>query len=134
LKVKRMKIGEVAQRAGVSTSRLRFYEAKGLLPPASRHANGYRDYEVRAVKIVGIIERAQSLGFSLKEIGTLLAMPFEQLARPEIIMPHVQAKLREIEAHLREVQKRRRDLRALLRDLTIESEGGKSPKRQRKQN
>ncbi len=129
-----MRIGEVAQRAGVSTSRLRFYEAKGLLPLASRRANGYRDYEFRAVKIVGIIERAQSLGFSLKEISALLAMPFEQLAKPEVIIPHVRAKLREIEAHLREAQKRRRDLQALLRDLIIiESEGGKSPKRLRKQ-
>jgi MerR family copper efflux transcriptional regulator len=129
-----MKIGEVAQRAGVSTSRLRFYEAKGLLPPANRHANGYRDYELHAVKIVGIIERAQSLGFSLKEIGALLAMPFEQLAKPEVIIPHIQAKLHEIEAHLREVQKRRRDLQALLRDLIIENEGGQSPKRHQKQN
>ena len=128
-----MKIGEVAQRAGVSTSRLRFYEAKGLLP-AARSANGYRDYEFRTVKIVGIIERAQNLGFSLKEIGVLLAMPHEQLANPDVIIPHVQAKLREIEAHLREVQKRRRDLQALLRDLIVESENSKSLKPRRKQN
>ncbi|MEW6436872.1 MAG: MerR family transcriptional regulator [Pseudomonadota bacterium] len=112
-----MKIGEVAQHAGVSTSRLRFYEAKGLLPPPSRGANGYREYEFRTVKIVGIIERAQHLGFSLKEIATFLAMPPEQWKNPDAIIPHVEAKLREIDAHLREVQKRRRDLRDLLAEL-----------------
>ncbi|HEY0145427.1 MAG: MerR family transcriptional regulator [Methylovirgula sp.] len=74
-----MRIGVVAQRAGVSTSRLRFYEASGLLQPASRDANGYRSYEFRTIKIVGIIEHAQNLGFSLKEIGPFLALPHEQL-------------------------------------------------------
>ncbi len=122
-----MKIGEVAQRAGVSTSRLRFYEAKGLLP-AGRGANGYRDYDANTVKLVGVIERAQNLGFSLKEIGALLAMGREQLSRPDVVIPHVEAKLREINAHLREVQRRRRDLQALLSDLVVESE---SPERLR---
>jgi MerR family transcriptional regulator, copper efflux regulator len=120
-----MKIGEVAQRAGVSTSRLRFYEAKGLLA-ATRAANGYRDYTDKTVKIIGIIERAQSLGFSLKEISSLLAMPKEQLQNPDVVIPHVEAKLREIEAHLREVRARRHDLKALLKDLIAESERNKS--------
>lgn len=118
-----MRIGEVAQRAGVSTSRLRFYEAKGLLPPASRGANGYRDYEAHTVKIVGIIERAQHLGFSLKAIATFLAMPPERWKNPDAIIPHVEAKLREIDKHLREAQKRRRDLRALLAELRVKNKG-----------
>ncbi|QAY96579.1 MerR family transcriptional regulator [Methylovirgula ligni] len=125
-----MKIGEIAQRAGVSTSRLRFYEAKGLLR-ASRSANGYRSYEAKTVKIVGIIERAQHLGFSLREIAALLAMPPEQRKRPEAFIPYVEAKLREIDAHLREVQKRRRELRNLLEQLVAESKSGKTLKRYR---
>ena len=112
-----MKIGEVAQRAGVSTSRLRFYEAKGLLPPAARGANGYRDYEVRTVKIIGMIERAQNLGFSLKEIGAFLALPHELRSKPDAIISLLQGKLRELDAHLREVQRRRGQLKALLREL-----------------
>jgi MerR family transcriptional regulator, copper efflux regulator len=120
-----MKIGEVAQRAGVSTSRLRFYEAKGLLP-AARGANGYRDYELRTVKIIGIIERAQNLGFSLKEIGAILALPHEQLKKPETFILLLQGKLREIEAHLREVQKRRKELRELLREYDAEAKSIKS--------
>jgi DNA-binding transcriptional MerR regulator len=121
-----MRIGEIAQRAGVSTSRLRFYEASGLLPPASRDANGYRSYEFHAVKIVGIIEHAQNLGFSLKEIGAFLALPHEQLARPETIISLLQAKLGEIDTHLHEVQKRRREVQALLREYRAEREIGKS--------
>ena len=116
-----MKIGEIAQRAGVSTSRLRFYELKGLLR-ASRSANGYRSYEAKTVKIIAIIERAQHLGFSLKEIAALLTMPPEQRQRPDSFIPHVRAKLREIDTHLREVQKRRRELREVLKGLRAEAE------------
>ena len=38
-----MKIGEIAKAAGVSTSRIRFYERKGIIPPGARGSNGYRD-------------------------------------------------------------------------------------------
>jgi MerR family transcriptional regulator, copper efflux regulator len=115
-----MRIGEIAQRAGVSTSRLRFYEAEGLLPPVGRDANGYRAYDVRTVKIVGIIEQAQNLGFSLKEISAFLALPHEQLAKPETIISLLQGKLREIDAHIREVQKRRREVKELLQEYGAE--------------
>ncbi len=72
---------------------------------------------------------AQNLGFSLKEIGVLLAMPPEQRKRPDAFIPHVEAKLREIDAHLREVQKRRRELRDLLVQLIAESESAKDIER-----
>ncbi|MDP1136857.1 MerR family DNA-binding transcriptional regulator, partial [Klebsiella pneumoniae] len=39
-----MKIGELAQRTGISIETIRFYEAQGLLPPAARAANNYRVY------------------------------------------------------------------------------------------
>ena len=42
-----MRIGELAKRAGVGTSKIRFYESRGLLAPAARLANGYlRDPDV----------------------------------------------------------------------------------------
>jgi len=39
-----MRIGELAKRPGVSTSKLRFYEARGVPLPAVRSENGYRYY------------------------------------------------------------------------------------------
>ncbi|WP_337882599.1 MerR family DNA-binding transcriptional regulator [Chromobacterium haemolyticum] len=45
-----MKIGELAKRAGMAASAIRFYEAKGLLKIASRQANGYRDYPPEEIK------------------------------------------------------------------------------------
>ncbi|PIO44715.1 MerR family DNA-binding transcriptional regulator [Phyllobacterium zundukense] len=47
-----MRIGLLAARAGVSISRIRFYEAQGLLPLPPRHRSGYRDYDERALEII----------------------------------------------------------------------------------
>lgn len=63
-----MRIGELAQHTGVSRETLRFYESLGLLQ-ARRSSNGYRDYDSAVVLLVHYIRRAQSLGFSLQEIG-----------------------------------------------------------------
>ena len=54
-----MKIGEIAKAAGVTTSRIRFYERRGIIAPAVRGGNGYRDYPKELVGILRFIEQAQ---------------------------------------------------------------------------
>jgi DNA-binding transcriptional MerR regulator len=67
-----LSIGEVAERAGVNVSAIRFYERRGLLPEPER-VNGQRRYTASAVKRLEIIASAKRGGFSLGEIKTLLA-------------------------------------------------------------
>jgi MerR family copper efflux transcriptional regulator len=112
-----MRIGELALKAGVSTSRIRFYEAQGLLAPAPRTANGYRTYGPRDLKIIAFIERAQRLGFSLKDIGAFLTANSGQRPAPETLIGHLETKLREIDRHLAEARQRRRDAAQLLGEL-----------------
>ena len=64
-----MKIGEIAKAAGVSTSRIRFYEREGIIPAAERGANGYRNYPADLIALLRFIEQAQHLGFTLREIS-----------------------------------------------------------------
>ena len=64
-------LGEVAARAGMSTSRIRYYEARGLLPVAERAA-GKRRYAEEVFRRLAIIDAAQRVGFSLEEIRDLL--------------------------------------------------------------
>jgi MerR family transcriptional regulator, copper efflux regulator len=64
-----MRIGEAAARAGVSRDTLRYYERRGLLPYASRSANGYRDYSASIVERVKIVRSALRFGFSVKQIA-----------------------------------------------------------------
>lgn len=64
-------IGEVAQRAGMSTSRIRYYEARGLLPVPERSA-GKRRYSEAVFRRLAIIDAAQRVGFTLEEIRDML--------------------------------------------------------------
>ncbi|WP_181783052.1 MerR family transcriptional regulator [Pseudonocardia pini] len=61
-----MLIGELAERAGVSTRALRHYEELGLLP-ARRAANGYRRYDGADLRAVAEIRTLVGLGLSLEE-------------------------------------------------------------------
>ena len=65
-------IGEVAEQAGVATSALRYYDELGLLPPATR-VSGQRRYRPEAVARVGVILLLTDVGFTLAEVGMLLA-------------------------------------------------------------
>lgn len=69
-----MKIGQVASEAGVSTDTVRFYERRGVLPPAPRTASGYRIYAGDTVARIQLARRLQGLGLTLDEvIGALQA-------------------------------------------------------------
>jgi DNA-binding transcriptional MerR regulator len=65
-------IGELARRTGVATSALRYYERIGLLTPAER-AGGKRHYSPSSAERVALIRLYQDAGFTLAEIGRLLA-------------------------------------------------------------
>jgi len=67
----RLAIGEVAKRAGMSPSRIRYYEARGLLPEPDR-VSGKRRYVEDVFGRLAIIDAAQRVGFTLAQISDLL--------------------------------------------------------------
>lgn len=70
-----MRIGELADRTGVSTRSLRYYEQHGLLS-ARRGANGYREYDESDIKLVMEIRSLLTVGFTLED-----ARPFVDCLR-----------------------------------------------------
>ncbi|MEU9794964.1 MerR family transcriptional regulator [Streptomyces sparsogenes] len=70
-----MRIGEVAQRSGVSARMLRHYESLGLLRPTDRTEVGYREYSSDDIRRIFHIESLRSLGLSLREVGRALDDP-----------------------------------------------------------
>lgn len=69
---RRLRIGEVAQLAGVSTRTIRHYHRIGLLPDPGREANGYRTYDLRDVARLLRVRRLVELGLSLDEVADAL--------------------------------------------------------------
>lgn len=112
-----MRIGEFAKRAGVSTSKVRFYEAQGLLPDAARSANGYRSYDSADLRIVTFIGRARALGFPLRDVARFMSRPAAERRAKTGLIEALEAKLAEIDAHLAEVQARRSGVLALMDEL-----------------
>src|SRR6266404_7407245 len=67
-------IGQVSKRTGLSIDAIRFYEKAGLLPRPARTGAGYRLYHQHEVADLEFIQKAQQLGFSLKEIRELFSI------------------------------------------------------------
>jgi MerR family copper efflux transcriptional regulator len=111
-----MRIGVFAARAGVSPSRIRFYEAEGLLPCPPRRPSGYRDYDERALEIVFFINRARDLGFSLTEVAAHLNSPYDD-TRKARLLSRVVSKINEVDALLADLQRRRAILCGLAAEL-----------------
>jgi MerR family transcriptional regulator, copper efflux regulator len=118
LKGKPVRIGELAKRASVSTSKIRFYEANGLLPPAARLANGYREYGDYDLEVVRFITRAQTLGFTLRDVATHLASP-QGDARKARLQARLEDKLGELDAHLEQVRVRRAEILTLIDEVRL---------------
>ena len=113
-------IGQLARRAGVSTSMLRYYEREGLLPPAARSAAGYRLYPRAALRALTFIHRAQRLGFSLGDIKLLRAGGEDKRGRGHTVVGIAEQRFIEIERRLTELLVLRHELELFLDDLTAQ--------------
>jgi len=69
-----VKVSDLAERAGVTPSAIRFYETQGILPEASRAENGYRQYDDVDLCRLRVLVALRGLGLDLPESGRLAAM------------------------------------------------------------
>jgi arsenate reductase len=73
-----MRISEVARRAGVAPSAVRFYEEAGVLPPVARRDNGYRDYDVADLARLRLVVALRGLGLGPLDAGRLARLCLER--------------------------------------------------------
>ncbi len=108
-----MRIGELADRTGLTTKTLRFYEGGHLIPPPNRSANGYRDYPTSAVRRVEFIRASQSAGLTLVQIRSILDVRDSGQAPCEHVAALVDTKLAEVDQRIAELEQTRRVLQNL---------------------
>jgi MerR family redox-sensitive transcriptional activator SoxR len=115
MSVMELEIGEVARRAGVRPSAVRYYEERGLIEPA-RRANGRRRvYGLEAVERLALIAFAKKIGFSLDEIRALL-FGFPEATPPGARWNDLaQAKLDELDAMAQRIETMRAALQRIAR-------------------
>lgn len=69
-----MKIGEIAEKSGLSAHTLRYYEKSGLLKASGRSMNNYRIYTQDDLETAKFIKRARHIGFSMDEVTSFLSI------------------------------------------------------------
>jgi Cu(I)-responsive transcriptional regulator len=105
-------IGQAAAASGVSAKMIRHYESIGVIPPADRTYANYRIYSQSDVHTLQFIRRARLLGFSMKQIQTLVSLwqqhrPSREVKR--LALEHV----RELEVKIAEMEAMKRTLETL---------------------
>jgi DNA-binding transcriptional MerR regulator len=119
-----MKIGELAKQTGLASSRIRYYEALGLIGSVDRGLNGYRRYSRETRQILEIIITAQQAGFSLDEIRNLLPQQGKAGWSRDKLLAALKKKLIDVEALQTRLIETRAGLKAVITQIEAMSPGG----------
>ena len=107
-----MRIGHLADKAGVAVDTVRYYEREGLLPEPARRPSGYRDYGDEELQQLRFVRRCKALGFTLEETRQLLRLNVDPEADRAEVRALTERRLADVDAKLHELQ--------LLRDSLAE--------------
>jgi DNA-binding transcriptional MerR regulator len=108
-----LRIGEVARRAGIASSAIRYYEREGLIPMADRVGNA-RVYGVDILDRLALIELAKSAGFSVSETRQLVRGVSRRTPPGPRWNTLARKKLVEVEARIAEAERMRMVLQAVI--------------------
>ena len=105
-----VRVGEVAERAGVNVETLRYYERRGLLPTPERTPSGHRRYDEETVRFLGAIKEAQAVGFTLAEIAEVLRAARRTGTPSETLRVRMAAKIDQIDGRIAALRRMREEL------------------------
>ena len=108
-----MRIGEIADRAGMPAKTIRFWEDQRLLPPPARTSAGYRDYGPAILERLAFIRQAQAAGLTLEAIRQVLDVRDGGQPPCVHVTGLIARRLAEVEARLVELVRTRDQLAAL---------------------
>jgi MerR family mercuric resistance operon transcriptional regulator len=118
-----MRVGELAERAGVNVQTIRYYERRGLLHDPRERRAGYREYTDATLARLRFIKRAQELGFTLAQIAELLDLRQRSDVTAAQVKSRAEGKIAEIDERLRDLER----IRQALAHLAGQCRGGRMP-------
>lgn len=107
-------IGKTAEVLGLSPDTLRYYEKIGLVPRVGKNRSGRRTYSEKDMARLKFVQRAQSIGFSLAEIGQLLKLRENPLKSSKAIRAMAQRKCADMQKQIRTLKTMEAELTLLL--------------------
>lgn len=108
-----MNISDVAEKTGLTSKAIRFYEQKGIVKAPLRTSNGYRSYSSKHVEELTLLRQARLVGFNLEECRELLVLFNDPQRHSADVKARTLQKVAEIEKHINELGEMRQRLLAL---------------------
>ncbi len=108
-----MNIGAASERSGLPAKTIRYYEEVGLVRPAKRQDNRYRDYDETDVHRLRFVQRARGLGFSVEQCRELLALYDDQDRASADVKAIALQHIAEVDARIEALEAMRATLQAL---------------------
>jgi Cu(I)-responsive transcriptional regulator len=118
-----MNIGALAKETGIAAKTIRYYESVGLIAAPARSGGNYRIYGERDLATLRFVQRARNLGFSVREVGDLVALWQDRRRASADVRSLATTHLGEIERKLKELEA----MRATLDHLIKRCHGNKRP-------
>lgn len=118
-----MKISEAARRSGLSAKTIRYYEEIGLIDPARRGENGYRQYEGGAVEQLKFLSRAREVGFDIEECRQLLSLQGDSHRQSRHAKALVLEKSEQLQRRIEQLQA----MQKVLEDMARRCHGDEGP-------
>ena len=108
-----MTIGQVARKAGVTQSAIRYYEASGLLAQPSRKS-GARQYDDDAVDQVKLLRLFRRAGITIRGLAAIASHQRGSRSRRDVVLGVLQRHIAELDALMLEVQETKQRLEATI--------------------
>lgn len=121
---KKMTIGKAAQSAEVSIETIRYYQRRKLILEPLKPLEGYRHYPDETIAKIKFIKRAQSIGFSLKEIEVLLELGNHQCSETHDL---ASSKLTVVKEKIKDLRAIERTLKSLIKNCELSDDDALCP-------
>ncbi len=118
-----MNISQAAAHSGLPPKTIRYYEGIGLVDPALRRDNGYRDYGSRDVHLLRFLHRARNLGFTVADCRALLSLYTDRKRRSADVKEIALNRIADIDRKIGELG----EMRTVLATLADKCHGDERP-------